>query len=123
QFYAWNGEGPPGLLHYNEGYTLYMSRHGLLVKPNGEDPIPHTFVQLRREGRGLFGLNTNGDQVGFQLSFARLPTWGFDSNPGAELTVEAMPADQVFRETLDVFEVFCGLAQEFETGFLIKMGG
>ena len=121
QFYAWNGEGPPGLLHFNDGYTLYFSRHGLLVKPSGEDPIPHTFTRLWREGRGLFGLASNGDTVGFQLSFAKLPSWGFESPVGAELTIEAMPADQVFREILDVLEVFGGIAREFETGFLVKL--
>ena len=120
QFYAWNGEGPPGLLNYNEGYSVYLSRHGLLVKPTGEDPIPHTFSRLWREGRGMFGLSSNGDTVGFQMSFARLPNWGYETGAGAELVVERLPADQVFRETLDILEVFCGLALDFETGFLIK---
>jgi hypothetical protein len=92
-----------------------------LVKPSGEDPIPHTFSRLWREGRGLFGLSSKGDTVGFQMSSAKLPAWGFESVPGAELAVEAMPADQVFREILDVFDVFCGIAREFETGFLVKL--
>jgi hypothetical protein len=120
QFYAWNGEGPPGLLCFNEGYTLYLSRHGLLVKPSGEDPIPHVFKRLWREGRGVFGLTSSGQTIGFQMTFARYPTWVEESLPGSELVIEEMAASRVFADVLDLLEVFCGVALEFETGILIR---
>ena len=121
QFYAWNGEGPPALVYHNEGYCLYLSRHGLTLKPTGEDPIPHVFTRLWKEGRNMFGLSKTGDTVGFQLSLARLPSWGFQEVSGAELTFEAMPSDQVFREVLDTLEVFANVAHDFETGMILKL--
>lgn len=123
QLYAWNGEGPPGVLSFNDGYAVYLSRHGLLVKPTAEDPIPHAFTRLWREGRGVFGLSTAGETVGFQMAYARYPTWGFEAQPGADLTAEAMPADQVFEDVLNVLEVFCGTAGEYETGLVLQSSG
>lgn len=120
QFFAWNGEGPPALLASNDGYLVFFSKHGLLVKPTYEDPIPHTFVKLWREERGTFGLSTAGETVGFQLARAKYPTWGFDNNPGAELVVEAIPADEALADVLDVLEVFTGLANQFDTGITLK---
>ena len=64
-------------------------------------------------------LTANGETVGFTMSMARYPTWGFESLPGCELSLEALPANQVFQDVLDVLEVFCGVAQEYETGILI----
>ena len=120
QYYAWNGEGPPSVLHYNEGYTVYMSRHGLLVKPSGEDPVPHAFSRLYRDGRGVYGLSRQGETVGFQMAFARYPQWGFELAPGAELSLENMAADQVFVDILDILEVFCAVACEYEIGLLFQ---
>lgn len=120
-FYAWNGEGPPGLISTNEGYSLYLSRHGLTVKATGEDPIPHIFTKLWKDGRTMFGLSKSGDTIGFQFSLARLPSWGFEEVSGSELTFEAMPADQVFREVLDTIEVFVSLANDFDTGFQLRI--
>ncbi len=119
-YYAWNGEGPPGLIFSNDGYMIFLSRHGLLVKATYEDPVPHAFRKLWKEGRGVFGLTANGETVGFTMSMARYPTWGFESLPGCELSLETLPANQVFMEVLDVLEVFCGVAQEYETGILIS---
>lgn len=120
RFYAWNGEGPPGLIFLNEGYSLYLSRHGLMVKPTGEDPVPYAFRRLWREDLGVFGEDSRGEQIGFDVLLGRYPTWGFTTDSGTELVVEQMPADQAFGEILDLLEVFCGVAEEFETGLLIK---
>lgn len=118
--YAWNGEGPPGLMFLNEGYTIYLSRHGLMVKPVGQDPIPYIFKRLWREDLGVFGEDTRGEQIGFDVLVGRYPTWGASTESGTELCFESMPAATVFAEILDLLEVFCSIAEEFEIGFLIK---
>jgi len=120
QFYAWNGEGPPGLMYLNEGYTIYLSRHGLMVKPTGQDPIPYVFKRLWREDMGVFGEDTKGEQIGFDVLVGRYPTWAANNDTGSELGFEALPASQVFAEILDLLEVYCSVAEEFEVGFLIK---
>ena len=119
-FYAWNGEGPPGLMFLNEGYTIYLSRHGLMVKPTGQDPIPYVFNRLWREDMGVFGEDTRGEQIGFDVLVGRYPTWGASNDSGTELCFESIPAADVFAEILDLFEVFCSIAEEFEVGVLIK---
>lgn len=120
QLYAWNGEGPPGLIFPNEGYTLYLSRHGIMVKPTGQDPAPYVFRRLWREDLGVFGEAMNGEQVGFDVLVGRYPTWGSTNDSGTELVFEARPAAEVFGEVLDMLQVFCSVAQDFETGFLIR---
>lgn len=120
QFYAWNGEGPPGLLYLNEGYTVYLSRHGLMVKPTGQEPVPYLFQRIWREDLGVFGEDGNGEQIGFDVLMGRYPTWGFGQESGTELVFETRPADQVFAEIFDLLEVFCSVAHESETGILLK---
>lgn len=120
QFYAWNGEGPPGLLYLNEGYTVYLSRHGLMVKPTGQEPVPYVFRRLWREDLGVFGEDGQGEQIGFDVLMGRYPTWGFSSDSGTELVFEPLPASEVFAEIFDLLEVFCSVALECETGILIK---
>lgn len=120
QFYAWNGEGPPGLIFLNEGYSLYLSRHGIMVKPAGQDPIPYVFRRLWREDMGVFGEDSRGEQIGFDVLSGRYPNWGASNESGTELHFESMPANQVFAELLDLLEVYCSIAEEFELGLLIK---
>lgn len=120
QFYAWNGEGPPGLMFLNEGYTIYLSRHGLMVKATGQDPVPYVFRRLWREDLGVFGEDGSGEQIGFDVVVGRYPTWGFPNDSGTELTFESLPAAEVFAEVLDLLEVFCGIAVDYEAGLLIR---
>ena len=120
QFYSWNGEGPPGLIFLNEGYSLYLSRHGIMVKPAGQDPIPYVFRRLWREDMGVFGEDSRGEQIGFDVLVGRYPTWGASNESGTELHFESMPASEVFAELLDLLEVYCSIAEEFELGLLIK---
>ena len=120
RFYAWNGEGPPGLIFLNEGYSLYLSRHGLMVKPSGEDPVPYVFRRLWREDLGVFGEDGQGQQIGFDVLAGRYPTWGFSTDSDTDLSLEPMPASQVFGDILDLLDVFCSVAEEFEAGFLVK---
>lgn len=120
RFYAWNGEGPPGLIFLNEGYSLYLSRHGLMVKPTGEDPVPYVFRRLWREDLGVFGEDGQAQQIGFDVLSGRYPSWGFSTDSDTDLTLERMPAAQVFTEILDLLEVFCSVALEFEAGLFVK---
>lgn len=123
QFYAWNGEGPPGVISSNEGYTIFLSRHGLMVKPVGQDPVPFVFRRLWREDLGVFGQDAREEQVGFDVLSGRYPTWHGANDTDSELTFESLPGAQVFAEILDLLEVFCSVAEELETGFLIKAPG
>ncbi len=120
QFYPWNGEGPPGLIAHNPGYQVYLSRHGLVVKPTYDDPVPHVFRKLWREAKGTFGLSTTGETIGFEMSMARYPTWGFESVPGAEIVFEMKPASEVFQEILMVLDVFCNLARDYDCVILFR---
>ncbi len=120
QFFIWDGQGPPSILAHNDGYQVYFSKHGLLVKPTYSDPIPHTFVKVWREERGSFGLSSSGETIGFPISRGRFPVWGFENVPGAELVVEVIPTDEAFADTLDILEVFVGMANQFDTGLTLK---
>ncbi len=104
----------------NEGYTIYLSRHGLMVKPTGQDPIPYVFRRLWREDMGVFGEDGRGEQIGFDVLVGRYPTWGASNDSGTELCFESMPASEVFADILDMFEVFVSVAEEFEVGMLVK---
>lgn len=46
----------------------------------------------------------------------RYPSWGASNESGTELHFESMPASQVFSELLDLLEVYCSIAEEFELG-------
>lgn len=123
-FFPWTGEGPPSLISVNEGYQIFLSQHGLIVKATYEDPVPTTFRKLIRQGRGVSGESTSGDVIGFQMSLARLPSWDpQDKDAEGSLEMTAYPADEVFREQLDLIEVFTGLAVQAETGILVSPVG
>lgn len=121
-YFAWNGEGPPSLVASNDGYQIYMSAHGLIVKATYEDPVPATFRKLWREERAVYGLTTDGQTIGFQMSLARLPEWDPQLPQGSrgELVMGEMPAATVFRDPLDIMEIYVGLALDADTGFWIK---
>ncbi|MGE0493970.1 MAG: hypothetical protein AB7S38_32475 [Vulcanimicrobiota bacterium] len=123
QFYIWDGEGPPSIIAHNDGYQIYFSKHGLLVKPTYSDPIPHTFVKIWREHRGTFGLSSSGETIGFPISRGRYPMWGFENVPGAELVVEVIPSDEAFADVIDILDVFVSLANQFDTGITIRALG
>ncbi|MEW6280324.1 MAG: hypothetical protein AB1758_16970 [Candidatus Eremiobacterota bacterium] len=119
-FYAWNGEGPPALIAVNEGYQIYLSQHGLIVKATYEDPVPTAFRRLVRNGRTVSGEALNGESIGFQMSMARYPAWDpQDPNVDGSLELTTFPADEVFREVLDLLDVFSTLASHAETGLVV----
>ncbi len=120
QFYAWDGLGPPALLEFNDGYQVFLSRHGLLVKATHGAPIPHTFSKMWREDKGFFGLSSTGDTIGFPVTRGNYPSWGFANEPGVELVMESMPADRAFVEEFELLEVFVELANQLDTGLLIR---
>jgi hypothetical protein len=120
QFYGWDGNGPPALLDFNDGYQVYLSRHGLLVKATHGSPIPHTFSKLWREDRGFFGLSSNGETVSFRVTRGNYPAWGLPNDPGVELVTESLSADQAFIEELELLDVFVELANQLDTGLLIR---
>jgi hypothetical protein len=123
-YYPWTGEGPPSLITVNEGYQIFLSQHGLIVKATYEDPVPTTFRKLMREGRRVSGESVSGDVIGFQMSLARLPAWDpQDPNTDGTLEMTAYPANEVFREQLDLLDVFTGLAVQAETGILVTTVG
>lgn len=118
--YAWNGEGPPGLIFMNEGYTVYLSRHGLMVKPMGQEPAPYVFRRLWREDLGVFGEDTQGEHIGFDVLLGRYPVWGYGNDSGTELTFEKISPGEVFEEILSDLDAFCAVAERFECGLIIK---
>jgi hypothetical protein len=120
QFYGWDGQGPPSLLDFNDGYQVFLSRHGLLVKATHGTPIPHTFSKMWREERGFFGLSSNGETVGFPVTRGSYPSWGLPNEVGAELVMESVPADDAFVEEFEILEVFVELANQLDTGLLIQ---
>lgn len=123
-FYPWSGEGPPNLITMNEGYQIFLSQHGLIVKATYEDPVPTTFRKLTRQGRSVSGESVTGDVIGFQMSLARLPVWDpQDATADGSLEMTTYPADEVFREQLDLLDVFTGLALQAETGILVSPQG
>ena len=120
QFFGWDGNGPPALLDFNDGYQVYLSRHGLLVKATHGSPIPHTFSKLWREEKGFFGLSSSGETVAFQVARGNYPTWGLPNDLGVELVTESLPADRALIEELELLDVFVELANQFDTGLLIQ---
>ena len=120
RLHPWNGESPPHLIASNEGYQLFLCQHGLIVKASFEDPVPHVFVKLWRDGSGVFGQTAQGETVGFQMAMARHPEWNPEEpRSEGELLLTELPAAEVFRDTLDMLAVFAGVAGEAETGILI----
>lgn len=120
QFFGWDGQGPPALLDFNDGYQVYLSRHGLLVKATHGSPIPHTFSKLWREEKGFFGLSSSGETVSFQVTRGNYPSWGLPNDPGVELVTESVSADVAFVEELELLDVFVSLANQLDTGLLIR---
>ena len=123
QFYAWNGEGPPALITHNDGYQVFFSKHGLLVKATYDNPLPHTFLKLWREASGTHGLSANGETIRFPVQRGQMPSWADETPVGAELVSEAIPTDEVFADIFDILEVFCGMANQFDTGLTFKPQG
>ena len=120
RLYTWNGESPPHLISSNEGYQLFLCPRGLIVKAHYEDPVPHVFLKLWRDGAGVFGQTPQGETVGFQMTMARYPEWDPDEPRAAgEIVVTELPAAEVFRDSLDMLSVFAGVAGEAETGILL----
>lgn len=121
QFYAWNGDGPPSIITHNDGYQLFFSKHGLLVKATHDDPMPHTFLKIWREASGMHGLNSMGQTIRFPIQRGQMPSWG-DETPvvGSELVSEAIPTDEVFADVFDILDVFCGVANQFDTGLTLR---
>lgn len=120
QFFGWDGHGPPALLDFNDGYQVFLSRHGLLVKASHGTPIPHTFSKMWREEQGFFGLSSSGETVGFPVTRGSYPSWGLLNDVGAELVMESVPADEAFVEELELLEVFVDVANQLDTGILIR---
>lgn len=120
QFYGWDGNGPPALLDFNDGYQAYLSRHGLLVKATHGTPIPHTFSKMWREERGFFGLSSSGETIGFPVTRGNYPSWGLPNDVGAELVMESLAADVAFTDEFELLEVFVDLANQLDTGLLIR---
>ena len=69
---------------------------------------------------GVVGEDRRGEQIGFDVLVGRYPGCGASNDSGTELHFESMPASQVFAELLDLLEVYCSIAEEFEIGVLIK---
>ena len=120
QFFGWDGNNPPALLDYNDGYQVYFSRHGLLLKSTHGASIPHTFSKLWREESGFYGLSSSGEKVGFPVTRGNYPSWGLPNGPGAELVTESLSAEQAFAEELELLDVFVDLANQLDTGLLIR---
>ena len=120
QFFGWDGQGPPALIDYNDGYQVYLSRHGLILKATHGSPIPHTFSKLWREDKGFFGLSSNGDTVNFQVTRGHYPAWQLPNDVGSELVTESISADRAFEEEIELLEVFVELANQLDTGILIR---
>lgn len=120
QFFGWDGFGPPALIDFNDGYQVYLSRHGLLVKATHGSPIPHTFSKLWREERGFFGLSSSSETVGFQVTRGHYPSWQLPNEVGVELVTESISAEAAFIEEIELLEVFVELANQFDTGLLIR---
>lgn len=120
QFFGWDGNGPPALVDFNDGYQVYLSRHGLLVKATHGSPIPHTFSKLWREERGFFGLSSSGETVGFQVTRGHYPSWQLPNDVGVELVTESVSAEVAFTEEFELLDVFVDLANQFDTGLLIR---
>lgn len=121
KIFPWNGEAPPHLINANEGYQLFLCAHGLVVKSNFDDPIPHVFVKLTREPGGVTGTTAQGETIGFNMSMARYPEWDKENPRGyGELRLVDMNAAEVFRDTLDMLMVFTGVASQAETGVIIN---
>ena len=120
QFYGWDGNGPPALLDFNDGYQTYLSRHGLLIKATHGTPIPHTFSKIWREDMGFFGLSSSGETVSFQVTRGNYPSWGLPNDVGAELVTESVSAEEAFIEEIELLEVFVELANQLDTGLLIR---
>lgn len=120
QFFGWDALGPPALLEFNDGYQVYLSKHGLLIKAAHGAPIPHTFSKLWREGRGFFGLSSQGETIGFPVTRGHYPSWGLPGDIGVELVMESIPADEAFVEEFELLEVFVELANQLDTGLLIR---
>ena len=87
------------------------------------DPVAAR-ITVGAASRPYPGESVSGDVIGFQMSLARLPAWD-PQDQAAEGTLEmtAYPADEVFREQLDLLEVFTGLAVQAETGILVTPVG
>lgn len=120
RLHPWNGESPPHLISSNEGYQLFLCPHGMIVKANFEDPVPHVFVKMWRDSLGVYGQTAQGETIGFQMAMARHPEWDPEApRAEGELLLTELPAAQVFRDTLDMLAVFSGVAGEAETGILI----
>lgn len=120
QFYGWDGHGPPALLDFNDGYQVFLSKHGLLVKASHGTPIPHTFSKLWREERGFFGISSSGETIGFPVTRGSYPSWNLINDVGAELVMESIPADRAFVEEFEMLEIFVEVANQFDTGILIR---
>lgn len=117
KLYPWNGEAPPSLINSNEGYQLFLCAHGIIVKSNYEDPVPHVFTRLTRDGSGVYGTSDKGETVGFQSVMAHYPEWDKENPRGfGELRSVELNAAEVFRDTLDMLQVFTGVAGSAETG-------
>ena len=120
RFYTWNGESPPHLVARNEGYQVFLCPHGLIVKALYEDPVPHVFARLWREGSGVYGQTAQGETIGFSMTMARYPEWDTEEpRSEGELRVTELPAAEIFRDTLDMLAVFTGVAGDAETGILL----
>ncbi|MHB2016286.1 MAG: hypothetical protein ACYCW6_04995 [Candidatus Xenobia bacterium] len=120
-FVEWEGDDTETFVFSNEGYTVGVSKDGIVVKDAGGNTSPHVYTALRRVRTAVTGETAEGKAFPFDPVRERTPAW--DDEPGyvdSELVFHKLPAVEIFNDVLEVFTTCAAIALKHNAGLSIK---
>ena len=119
-FIEWDGSEET-FIYSNPGYSLALTREGILVRESSGEVMPERFARLWQESASVWGETIGGRTLPFIPTSDQVPAWdGKGMFSRSQIRFLEMPVLQIYADVVDTLSVFSQTAVDHQVGLRIR---